>query len=254
MANRLQPILPSLISPFQSAFIKGRSIRDNILLMQELVKKYHLNGRIPRCAMKLDLMKAYDSVAWGFLFDIMSVMEVPRVFISWVRQCVSSAMFSVVLNGELVGYFPGHRGLRQGETRSPYLFLLIMEAFTAMLAYQTCHLAFTLHPKCLDSNISHLIFVDDLFILYGAEPNSFQLVKDVLNDFHRFVGLQPNLQKSSIVYAGVNSQTKDELHSILAIPEGFLPVKYLGVPLITNRLKAHDCDMLVEKILQRVHS
>lgn len=39
---------------------------DNILLMQEMVKIYHKSGGAPRCAMKLDLMKAYDPVAWHF--------------------------------------------------------------------------------------------------------------------------------------------------------------------------------------------
>lgn len=111
---RIQPLLPTLISPCQSAFVKGRSIVDNILLMQELVKNFHKNDGIPRYALKLDLMKAYDSVSWDVLFDVMSAMGFPPTFIHWTRQFVSTAMFSVVLDGGLVGYFPGKRGLRQG--------------------------------------------------------------------------------------------------------------------------------------------
>lgn len=131
-----------------------------------------------------------------------------------------------------------------------------MEALTARFNFRTSHLAFTFHPRCRDLNISHLIFADDLFILCGADANSFQLVKDVLNDFHKFAGLQPNLQKSSIVFAGVDNDqhTKVGLQSILAIPEGFLPVKYLSVPLIPTRLRARDCHVLVEKILKWVQS
>lgn len=107
-----------------------------------------------------------------------------------------------------------------------------MEALTARFNFRTSHLAITFHPRCRDLNISHLIFADDLFVLCGADANSFQLVKEVLNDFHKFAGLQPNLQKSSIVFAVVDQHTKDGLQCILAIPEGFLPVKYLSVPLI----------------------
>lgn len=47
--------------------------------------------------------------------------------------------------------------------------------------------------------------------------------------------------ESSIFYAGVDDNTKSSLHDILPIPEGFLPVRYLGVPLITSRLRATDC-------------
>lgn len=54
LMNRMQATLPILISPCQSAFVKGRSIEDNILLMQEMVKNYHKSGGPPRYAMKLD--------------------------------------------------------------------------------------------------------------------------------------------------------------------------------------------------------
>lgn len=91
---------------------------DNILLMQEMVKNYHKTGGAPRCAMKLDLMKACDSVSWSFLFDILAIMEFPPPFVKWIKQCVSKAMFSVVINGESKGYFPVKRGLRQGEPLS----------------------------------------------------------------------------------------------------------------------------------------
>lgn len=110
LANRLQSVLPSIISPFQSAFVKGRSIMDNILLMHEIVKNYHKEGGIPRCAIKMDLMKAYDSVDWGFLLDVMRVMDFPSKYISWVEACVTSPMFSIVINGELQGFFSREKG------------------------------------------------------------------------------------------------------------------------------------------------
>lgn len=77
LVNRMQPFLPSLINPCQSAFVKGRSIVDNVLLMQELVKDYHKDQGPARCAMKLDLMKAYDSV---FFFLIIPMIQLPGLF------------------------------------------------------------------------------------------------------------------------------------------------------------------------------
>lgn len=49
--------------------------------MQEIVKNYHKAEGRPRCAIKMDLMKAYDSVDWAFLFDIMAIMEFPKQFV-----------------------------------------------------------------------------------------------------------------------------------------------------------------------------
>jgi hypothetical protein len=62
LSNRMLPLLDALISRNQSAFILGRSIYENVLLAQELVRNYHRKEGIPRCTMKIDLMKAYDSV------------------------------------------------------------------------------------------------------------------------------------------------------------------------------------------------
>ncbi|KAK9273957.1 hypothetical protein L1049_018769 [Liquidambar formosana] len=75
IANRLKPCLPDLICPNQSASINGRKISDNILLAQELLKNYHRRGGPPRCAIKVDLMKAYDSVNWDFIVDTLTTLN-----------------------------------------------------------------------------------------------------------------------------------------------------------------------------------
>lgn len=200
LSNRLQPILPSIISSNQSAFVKGCGITDNVLLMQELVKNYHKSGGSPRCAVKMDLMKAYDSVDWTFLLDIMQSMQFPDQYIQWVKNCITTPMFSVMINGQHEGFFTGQRGLRQGDPLSPYLFLLVMEAFTALLQYKVQHQAFRYNPKCHSLQLTHLIFADDLFVLCGAEEGSFTIIAEVLKDFHLFSGLQINMLKSSVFF------------------------------------------------------
>jgi len=61
LVNRLRPLLEKLISPFQSAFIPGRSIHDNILLTHEIMHKFkNLKTKTSWVAVKLDMKKAYD--------------------------------------------------------------------------------------------------------------------------------------------------------------------------------------------------
>lgn len=251
LAIRLQPILPHLIDQSQAAFVKGCSISDNILLMQELVRNYHRNALPKRCAVKIDLMKAYDSVDWEFLFDVMHAMDFPQKFIRWIKICVSSAMFSVVINGELEGFFKGARGLRQGDPISPYLFLFVMEGFYAMKISDG---QFSYHPKCGTLSLSHLAFANDLFLLFGADCGSLSVFKSALDEFYLFSGLKPNLQKSQIFFSGLDEDLKGALLDILPIPEGHLPVRYLGVPLISSRLRYEDRAILIEKVHQRIMS
>jgi len=71
LANRLAPRLNSLVSTNQSAFVRGRCIHDNFLLMQQMVRFLH-NRREPCLLLKLDITKAFDSVSWPFLLEVMS--------------------------------------------------------------------------------------------------------------------------------------------------------------------------------------
>ncbi|KAL0455067.1 UNVERIFIED_CONTAM: hypothetical protein Slati_0845900 [Sesamum latifolium] len=62
IVQRLNPILERLISPSQNAFIPGRSTSDNVPLAQELFSGYNQQRLPPKCALKVDLWKAYDTV------------------------------------------------------------------------------------------------------------------------------------------------------------------------------------------------
>ncbi|KAL0396414.1 UNVERIFIED_CONTAM: hypothetical protein Scaly_0089800 [Sesamum calycinum] len=79
---RIREILDLLISPSQNAFVPGRLISDNVLLAQELFSGYNQCRLPPRCALKVDLRKAYDTVEWDFLFATLRMFGFPAVFIS----------------------------------------------------------------------------------------------------------------------------------------------------------------------------
>ena len=114
LARRLKIILPKCITWNQSAFIKERLLMEIILLATELVKDYHKDTVSPRCAMKIDISKAFDSVQWSFLINTLKALGLPEKFIHWISLCITTASFSVQVNGELTGYFQGKRGFTPG--------------------------------------------------------------------------------------------------------------------------------------------
>ncbi|GKD53721.1 putative RNA-directed DNA polymerase, eukaryota, reverse transcriptase zinc-binding domain protein, partial [Tanacetum coccineum] len=71
ISNRMKGSLADLVSLNQSAFVPRRRISDNILLTQELMHNYHLDRGTSRCAFKVDIQKAYDTVDWKFLHDVL---------------------------------------------------------------------------------------------------------------------------------------------------------------------------------------
>ncbi|CAN1177469.1 LINE-1 reverse transcriptase homolog [Linum perenne] len=252
LANRLSVVLPDLISNAQTAFVKGRKIGDGILMAHELLKNYKKSGVSPRCAMKVDLMKAFDSVEWKFVLNTLRAMQVPQQFVSWIEVCFQSTMLSININGTLKGYFPARRGLRQGDPISPYLFVIFMEVLSCLFHRAIKSRSFQFHPQCKAVGLSHLSFADDLLIFTKANEEAIKGVTEILREFHSYSGLQFNPDKSTIYMAGIQGVEAERLVRISGFVEENLPFKYLGMPLTAGKLRRCDCKALVDKITRRV--
>ncbi|KAJ0711326.1 putative RNA-directed DNA polymerase [Helianthus annuus] len=148
LSDRIKGSLNVLVSINQSAFVSGQKISDNILLTQELMHNYHINRGPPRCAFKIDIQKAYDTVNWSFLESILHRFGFHRKMVNWIMTCVTTVSYSLSINGDLHGYFPGKRGLRQGDPISPYLFTLVMEVLSLLFQRAALNTSFKFHAHC----------------------------------------------------------------------------------------------------------
>jgi hypothetical protein len=177
------------------------------------------------------------------------------IFLSWIKECITSPRFSICLNGTLEGYFEGKRGLRQGDPFSHYLFVLAMEVFSRIMADHIRGVSgFKFHPRCLKQKLTHLCFADDLLIFSEASVKSISIIKDALIEFEELSGLKANPSKSFLFCFDVSDRTKLLLLGDLRMNEGHFPVRYLGVPLISTRLSAPDCMALLDRITSRIDS
>ena len=105
LANRLQKILPQIISEEQSAFVPGRNITDNVLVAFEILhymKRKH-SGQDGVVALKLDISKAYDRVSWDYLRYRMRAMGFSDKWIKWVMLCVTTVSYTISFQGSMIG-------------------------------------------------------------------------------------------------------------------------------------------------------
>ena len=254
LANRLKVLLPRVITENQSAFIKGRLLLKNVLLASELVKDYHKEAVSPRCVLKIDISKAFDSVQWSFVLQSLEAIGVPATFIRWIKLCITTPSFSVQVNGELAGYFQSTRGLRQGCSLSPYLFVLCMNVLSHKIDQAVMEKRFKYHPRCKELSLTHLCFADDLMVFVEGTKVSIEGALSVFEDFAKWSGLNISIEKSTVFMAGVIEEERSRILRNFPFAEGNLPVRYLGLPLMTKGMCKSDYLPVVERVRNRINT
>ena len=254
LTTRMQSVIGDVVNEAQSGFIPGRQISDNILLATELIKGYTRTHISPRCLIKVDLKKAYDSIEWSYLKSVMVELGFPVCFVRWVFTCISTVSYSILINGKPSQPFRAKKGLRQGDPMSPFLFAIGMEYLTRHLQQLQNLPDFNFHPKCEKLALTHLMFADDLLMFSRADTLSVEMLFAAFNNFSRASGLEANLDKSNIYIGGVSAATKAAILDAVHIPEGQFPFRYLGVPLSTKKLVYNQCRTLIDKVVARAKS
>lgn len=186
MANRLKPLLEQLISIEQAAFVSGRQIQDNVLVVHEVLHQFKTRHRKRhfQALLKTDMQKAYNKVEWDFLHAYLIKLGFNPWWVQMVMQCITTTTMSVKLNGEYLPYFTPSRGLRQGDPLSPYLFILMANALSALIhnALTKGHLhGIKLTKSC--PTLSHLFFADDSVFFLNGTITKCQNMANILNQY-----------------------------------------------------------------------
>ncbi|MFS7977528.1 putative RNA-directed DNA polymerase [Helianthus anomalus] len=130
-----------IVSESQSTFLTGRYILDGPLIANEILSWARKSGK-KLFLFKIDFDKAYDNVNWEFLLSVLDQMGFPSLWQQWIRGVLISARSSVLVNGSLTYKFDCQKGIRQGDPISPFLFILVMEAFSSLVKKADCIGAF----------------------------------------------------------------------------------------------------------------
>jgi len=112
LCRRLKAVLLEVVHLNQSAFIEGRLIGHNNMIFQDLIRSYQRKTVSPRCLFKKDLRKAYDSVSWDFISQLLSQLQFSSKFRQWILVLITTYNFSLSINGHTYGNFHRRKGLK----------------------------------------------------------------------------------------------------------------------------------------------
>lgn len=251
---RLKRLTPLVVQRNQVGFVKGRLLCENVLLASELVSEFNKPGTTSRGCLQIDITKAYDNVDWIFMLNILKAFDLPQILIQWIQACITSPHYSVAFNGELVGFFPGKKGLRQGDPISSSLFVMAMDILAKNLDAAVRARLFNTHLKCRYPLITHLSFADDMLIFFDGSEESVAGIIQVLQTFYMGSGLGLNKSKTGLFLDGFNIPEAKAMAYKFGFSQGLLPVRYLGVPLMPHRLRPQDYQPLIDRVRKKITS
>ncbi|KAL5777500.1 hypothetical protein ACOSP7_010426 [Xanthoceras sorbifolium] len=198
--------------------------------------------------------KAYDRIECGFIRGIMVKMRFEACWINKILNCVSSASYSFLLNGEVKGKVIPKRGLRQGYPLSPYLFLFCDKGLSVLL--NQAEGIGRLHGiKVVRSapSISHLLFEDDCLIFAKTTVKECLNIRGILEDYEVASGQPVNFEKSALSFSpNIIAATKNDIKVLFNIDVVSCHDRYISLPSMISRNKRQLFNSIKDKVWQKL--
>ncbi|CAA0837856.1 Uncharacterized mitochondrial protein AtMg01250 [Striga hermonthica] len=205
-------------------------------------------------ALKLDMSKAYDRVEWSFIDAMLTRKGFPPRFKALIYNCISTVRFSFSINGVIMGSLVPSRGLRQGCSLSPYLFILCAEGFSEALRHAEVS-GDLMGMRCSRQGprISHLFFADDSIIFSKARPQEATFILNILRRYEHASGQIINLKKTTITFSpNTPISSRNDIWSLFGIQNPSSHSTYLGLPFVVGRAKFRTFASVQDKVWKRL--
>ncbi len=228
---RMQNVVSKLVHKSQSGFIKDRSIFDCLRTILDIVDERD-RSQADGLLLAIDFEKAFDSLSWHYMFNTLKSFNFGADFIQWVRLCYSDIYSCVVNYKHSTPYFKVNRGVRQGDSLSPYLFILGAELMSIYIRNNNDIQGL----KYGSEEIKILSYADDTTALLRDESDAEKLLQ-FLKRFEKYSGLKINKHKTEGLWLGNKKFSNFK-------PLG---IKWSSVIKILGIFISYDKDVVIQK-------
>ena len=238
LANKLKNVIPSLVSANQTAFVKDRYISEGGRLISDILEissKLGLKGYL----MTVDIEKAFDSVNHIFLICVLERFGFGVNFLKWIKILLKNQESCVINGVKTTKYFQLHRGTRQGDPISPYLFILVLEMVFHLIKTNTNIEGLNI----FDNNFLYTAYADDTTFFTKDEKFVMEII-NVFDKFSFFSGLKLNKEKCEIAGIGVKKGVNLALCGIQCVNLEEDCIKILGVYYSYSKVRENEMNFV----------
>lgn len=204
---RLSRVLHAIVDPDQTCSVSRRSISSNIIQLRDTLD-YTEQSNEPGILVSLDQEKASDHVNRDFLMLLLEHFGFGPDFQTWIATFYAVAYMQILLNGWLTNPIPLNRGVRQGDSLSPLLYILCVEVLACEI--RNCkNIRGFLLPSASDKQFKVRQYTDDT-TSFVKDYSSLVSLFDLITVYEKGSGTKLNRSKSEAMWLGAWCSRADE--------------------------------------------
>ena len=181
-------------------------------------------GRIEKKTIEAfyDFEKAFDSVSHKYLSELMEKYKFPKQATNIIKNMLEKAEIELTMGQEKIGDIKIKNGLLQGDSLSPFLFVLTLDPLIKIIEQK--NIGFEISPE---HTTDICYFIDDLRVVANKTKNM-EIAHNIIKTYAESIGMKINYSKCAIIQRGLNIPTTME-----NIPK-VKSFTYLGIPINAN--------------------